>query len=212
MKTFLHTLLAMPLAFAAATLHAQEPLTALPRLSGRVQYVKNPGAGSGAMKFIDSPLPQPEIRVGPTRESGVAMGALLAFKTTPEIRRHIADGSRLELLIDVDGTSRGGAPADLVVALLNTGSTDDHSAFVHFGAWNNAANFAEVGILEADPEKGLHLFNITEALRAAATQPTEATPVIWFAIYLPEDKIAGGQEGEHVILGGNPRIIVRPGR
>ena len=211
MKTFIIPLTFLALLVSTAA-HAQEILTAEPRLSGRVQYAHNPGGGSGAMKFIDSPLPQPEIRIGPTRQPGIAMGALLAFKTTPAIRQHIAAGSRLELLIEVEGTSRGGAPADLTVALLNTGTTDDMSSHVHFGAWNNAGNLAELGTIEADPEKGIHLFNITEALREATLKPSEATPVIWFAVYLPEEKISVGEEGQHVILGGNPRIVIRPAR
>lgn len=187
---------------------AAEQLSALPRLSGRVQHEKNPGDGAGSMKFIDSPLPQPEVRVGPTREEGVALGYLMAFATTPAFRQHMAAGTAMELVLEVKGTSRAGAPDDLKVALLDIASSDDHGAFVHFGAWNNARDFQEVGTVDADPDAGMKRFDVTAALRDTRRQPSANEPVVWFAVYLPANAIEG-PEGRHVIFTGQPILRLR---
>jgi hypothetical protein len=193
----------------APTVIVAEQLSALPRISGRVQYEKNPGEGSGSMKFIDSALPQAEVRVGPTREEGVALGFLMAFETTPAFRQHMAAGTAMELVLEVKGTSRAGAPDDLTVALLDIASSDDAGAFVHFGAWNNARDLTSVGTVDADPDAGVKRINVTAALRDSQRQPSAAEPVVWFAVYLPAEAIEG-PEGRHVIFSGTPLLRLTP--
>lgn len=194
----------------ALTVSAQE-LLPLNRISGRIQHEKDPGQGAGSMKFIDNALPQGEVRVGTTRQEGVSLGFLMAFSTTPEFRQRIAAGDAIELELEVKSTSRSGAPDDLKVVLLDMGSGEDASAFVHFGAWNNARDLKEVGTVHADPDAGMKTIDVTEALGDARRQPSTDEPVIWFAVYLPLEAFEG-PEGRHVIFSGEPKLRVRQGR
>lgn len=174
-------------------------------LGGRVQHNANPGKSDKAIQHID-PLPLEEVPVGPTRNTGVSMAFLMAFETTPAFRQHIAADGKVRLALTVIKTLEGGAPDDLNVALLNIATVTISNHYPQFGAFNKAKEFTVIKTIDSDPETGLLEIDVSEALHNSARQPSADEPLIWFAIYLPVEKM-DSQEAQHVVFSGKPKLI-----
>lgn len=180
-------------------------------MSGRCQYEAQPQSGEGAMKFVDSSLPQPDVRVGPTETDGVGLGYLIGFELDPEQINALAMATKVELAVTVLKTSRGGTPSPLKVALLSSAAPKDPKMFSHFGAWNNAPQLKEVGEIEGDAEIGEARFDVTDAL-LGASPATANNPLIYFGIFGPQEDLVTSNSGRHVHFGGEtttaPRLIL----
>jgi hypothetical protein len=147
-----------------------------------------------------------KVAVGPTRNTGVSMAFLMAFRTTPEFRQHIAADGTVRLALEVVDVLQGGTSADLNVALLNMGTVSHQDHFPQFGAFNKAVDFKLIDTIEANPEVGLMEIDVSEALQGAARQPSASEPLIWFVVYLPIEKIEDN-EPRHVVFSGTPKLI-----
>jgi hypothetical protein len=203
MKTFL-----ILLSLSAFSLHAENLVLDIYQngnLGGRIQYRANPGKSDKAIAHIN-PLPMKEIAVGPTQNEGVGLAFLMAFQTTPEFRQHIAADGKVRLALEIVKTIEGGATDDLNLALLDMGTVTNRDFYPQFGAFNKAPDFKVIDTIDADPKIGLKEIDITEVLKASANQPSGDKPLIWFAIYLPIEKLEGTTP-RHVVFAGTPKLI-----
>lgn len=196
---------------------AELVLTALEQApqSGRTQYSAAPGSGDGALKFVDSRLPQDEVRVGASGQDGVGLGYLMAFEMTPQARIELMRGSKVELEITVLRSAMGGANAPLSLTFLDSAGRKNPDAFAQFGAWNNASHIQPVATIPAAPGPGTLRFDVTAILRAAP-ESTDQAPLVFFAIWAPTETLLSANDGRHVVFGGKgaetPTLIFsRPG-
>lgn len=196
------------LSLAAFSVHAENLVLDIyqnANLGGRIQYNANPGSSDKAISHI-TPLPMKEIAVGPTQNPGTGLAFMMAFQTTSEFRQHLAAGGEVRLAIEVLKTLNGGTTDDLNVALLDMGTVTQKDFYPQFGAFNKAKNFKVIDTIDANPKIGLKEIDITEALTSAANQPSVDKPLIWFAIYLPIEKLEG-TDPRHIIFAGTPKLI-----
>jgi hypothetical protein len=209
MKKTLLTL-CLSLGMAALTTSALAQESQQNPISGRIQYSNLPGEGAGSMKSLDQKLPQPSIRVGPSGDAGVGLAFLIGIEVTPAGRNALMMAEKVELLIDVVGVDQfnGAPPSPLRVALLHSGASANPQFYGHFGAWNDAKHFAEVGFIESDPAAGVYKFDVTKAM-SNAPATTSNKPMIFFAIYSPLKDLVAANAGQHVLISGSGETAPR---
>ncbi len=175
------------------------------KLGGCILHNADPGKSKEAIRHI-LPMPRETIPVGPTENEGVSLAFLMAFNSTPEFRQHLAADGQVRLLLEVDKTLEGGAPDDLEVVLLDVGTSTDPNHYPQYGAFNNAKDLKRIGGVDADAESGLMELVASKALHESARQPSAEQPLIWFAVYLPIEKLEG-TSSRHVVFKSNPKLL-----
>ncbi len=191
---------------------AELTLTAMEQApqSGRTQYALPPGGGDGALKFVDSRLPQNEVRVGASGQDGIGLGYLIAFEMTPHARIELMRGSKVELEITVLRSAMGGANAPLSLAFLDSAGRKSPDAFAQFGAWNNAPHNKPIASIPAAPAPGKLRYDVTDMLKSAP-ETTDQAPLVFFAIWASTGTLLSENDGRHVIFGGSgdetPKLI-----
>ncbi|GEM_PF-3488694 len=174
-------------------------------MGGCVLHNADPGKSDEAIRHI-MPFPRQQIPVGPTQNEGVSLAYLMAFKTTPEFRQHLASDGQVRLVLEVVKTLKGGAPDDLEVVLLNVGTVTHRDHYPQFGAFNKAKEYKRIGGIDADAEVGLKELVASNAIHDSARQPSADEPLIWFAVYLPIEKLEG-TDSRHVVFSGTPKLV-----
>jgi len=197
------------LALCSLTLQAAENLVLElyqdANMGGCILHNANPGKSNEAIRHI-MPFPREQVPVGPTENEGVSLAFLMAFKTTPEFRQHLASDGQVRLVLEVVKTLKGGAPDDLEVALLNVGTVTNRDHYPQFGAFNKAQDYRRIGGIDADAEAGLKELVASKALHSSSRQPSGDAPLIWFAVYLPVEKLEG-TASRHVVFSGSPKLV-----
>jgi hypothetical protein len=198
MKTIVQQTVIAVMALFAAALHAEEGSP----YSGRIQHTTPPGGGAGSLSHMGQQLPQKEIRVGPSSEEGIGLAFLVGLEIDDEQRNAMMMTEKVEFVVNVVAVDsyNGAPPSPLKVALLASGEGSD-PRWSRFGAWNKAKDFKLIGTIEHDPEPGEYRFDVTEALREAP--PTsKSKPMLYFAIYSPEEDLTEENGGRHVMFSG----------